>query len=71
MTVQAEVVCPRCEKDVYRPYDYKGPHKDGDPLPPALSRTDNQTYICSACGTDEAMRDFTGAPPIPPSEWPV
>lgn len=28
----------------------------------ALSRHDNETYICSSCGTDEAMRDLAGRP---------
>lgn len=38
--------CPRCKN---KTYDY-----------PALSRKDNSTEICSACGTDEAMIDFIG-----------
>ena len=29
---------------------------------PALSRWDNLTEICSSCGTDEAMLQFTAAP---------
>ena len=37
-------VCPRCHKD------YEG-H-------PAISRKDNMTEICPACGTQEAMFDF-------------
>ena len=28
---------------------------------PALSRRDNKTDICSACGTREAMEDFSNA----------
>lgn len=39
-----EVKCPRCNQAVY---GY-----------PALSRIDNYTYICSKCGTEEAMRQF-------------
>ena len=35
-------VCPRCGNLYY--------------LPPAISRTDNRTEICSACGFDEALR---------------
>jgi hypothetical protein len=63
------VLCPRCRQNGYTPYGVeRGPT---DPPPPALSRLDNETYICSACGTDEAMRDFTGAAPIPPTDWPV
>jgi predicted RNA-binding Zn-ribbon protein involved in translation (DUF1610 family) len=37
-------VCPRCNNK-YVGY-------------PALSRRDNKTYICSDCGTAEAMFDF-------------
>ena len=33
---------------------------------PALSRKDNKTAICSACGTDEAMREYLN---IPEKEW--
>lgn len=32
---------------------------------PALSRVDNKTEICSSCGTDEAIQDFTGEPLSP------
>ncbi|MGV9316686.1 hypothetical protein ACWDR0_31560 [Streptomyces sp. NPDC003691] len=27
--------------------------------------------ICSACGEDEAVRDYSGQAPVPPREWPV
>jgi len=27
---------------------------------PALSRKDNKTYICSACGLREAYKDYKG-----------
>ena len=37
-------VCPRCGKETT---DF-----------PALSRRDNETEICSKCGTEEAMIDF-------------
>jgi hypothetical protein len=37
--------CPRCKKD-YTEY-------------PALSRLDNKTNICSKCGTEEALYNFT------------
>ena len=61
--------CPRCGVEEFTPYGEKrGPD---DPMPPALSRVDNKTHICSACGTDEAMRDFTGQGPIPLDEWPI
>ena len=39
-------ICPRCGK-VYRGY-------------PAVSRYDNKTYICSDCGVEEAMVNYTG-----------
>src|SRR5262245_60600689 len=60
--------CPRCGVDEFTPYGE--PYRPGDPPPPAKSRVAD-IWICSACGTDEAMRDFGGAPPIPPDEWPV
>ncbi len=37
-------ICPRCKNPMTK---Y-----------PATSRRDNQTKICSRCGTDEAMFDF-------------
>jgi hypothetical protein len=33
--------------------------------------TERDINICSACGRDEAIRDFTEQPPVPPDEWPV
>jgi len=62
-------LCPRCGIRHYTPYG-SGPPTDEAPFP-ALSRMDNKTHVCSWCGTDEAMRDFTGEPPLPPSEWPI
>jgi ribosomal protein S27AE len=53
--------CPRCGGPVpnaEHPGEYMG----------ALSRFDNETEICSACGTKEAMFNFTNPgeslPPI-------
>lgn len=40
-------ICPKCNK----PYSE----------PPALSRRDNETYICFACGTEEALEDAMNA----------
>lgn len=37
-------ICPNCHKEYSEP--------------PALSRRDNKTYICSNCGTKEALYDF-------------
>lgn len=67
--MSTSVLCPRCRAEEFTPYD--APWTDGAPARPALSRLDNATYICSSCGTAEAMRDFTGRGPIPPAEWPV
>ncbi|MCX4722034.1 transposase family protein [Streptomyces virginiae] len=52
--------CPRC----------------GSPANPATltgSRTTTTRHlpICNPCGTDEALRDHTGQPPIPPTDWPI
>ena len=40
-------VCPKCNKETT---DY-----------PALSRRDNKTDICSACGTLEALEDWANS----------
>lgn len=44
-------VCPKCFKE-YDAY-------------PALSRRDNKTEICPACGTREALEDAFGAKLVP------
>ena len=52
-------VCPRCHGFIpsnERPGEYPG----------AISRIDNTTEICSACGTEEAMVLLTV-----PENWPV
>jgi len=54
--------CPRCGGDVPNT-EYKGQY------PGALSRTDNETEICSDCGTNEALENTFGRGPIPQSEW--
>lgn len=63
--------CPRCGIGEYTPYHALPPVPMTAPPFPALSRTDNETYICSDCGTDEALRDFTRERLAEPSEWPV
>lgn len=64
-----KTLCPRCEKNYYTPYgEDRGPN---DPAPPALSRVDNQTRICSDCGTLEALMDMTGEALQTPDHWPV
>jgi hypothetical protein len=62
-------LCPRCQREEFTPLDsYTGPPA---PLPPAKSRFDNETEICSTCGSDEAMRQFTGDSLPGPEDWPV
>lgn len=51
MTTITKPICPRCQG--YIPNnEWPGAY------PGALSRLDNKTEICSACGTDEAMEDY-------------
>ena len=50
--------CPRCETEALHP----------ELAMNALSRKDNETYVCSPCGRDEAMWDFSG---VPHPEWPI
>ena len=69
------VECPRCQKDHYIPYGISDEElavakRHGFTFP-ALSRFDNKTDICSNCGTDEAMRDFSGEALTGPEDWPV
>lgn len=57
-------VCPRCGGSIpnnLQPGKYPG----------ALSRVDNRTEICSSCGTDEAMWQFSERKPLPPLDRPV
>ncbi|MFI5809168.1 hypothetical protein [Streptomyces sp. NPDC051561] len=51
--------CPRCS----------GPLGDR----PARSRLTaaRDTYVCTTCGTDEAVREATGKAPTPFGDWPV
>jgi hypothetical protein len=72
------VLCPRCNESYFIPYEKTGQDAlyEAGFFPPALSRMtrgeqDDKLYVCSACGQDEAMRDFTGSPPVPPDEWPI
>ena len=53
--------CPRC-----------GGAMHPDEVRNALSRVDNQTYVCTSCGTDEAMFNFAyPGRPLPPVTEPV
>jgi len=58
MAEMAADVCPRCESNLMVPERAQN----------ALSRKDNETYVCSPCGEDEALRDFVG---IPDHYWPT
>lgn len=44
-------VCPRCGRN-----RLNADH----PARNALSRKDNETYVCSSCGTDEALMNMEG-----------
>jgi hypothetical protein len=70
VTDQSTVTCPRCGVNEYTPYADGAEWNDDAPFP-ALSRMDNETYICSACGMDEATRDMQQMPPVPKYEWPM
>lgn len=66
-------MCPRCRTNFYSNY---GDSRAAELarigiFPPALSRTDNATDICSDCGTDEALDDLQRRPLTPPDDWPI
>lgn len=56
--------CPRCFGGI--PNDLQRGQYPG-----ALSRTDNETEICSDCGTSEGLEDWYGEGCKPQSEWRV
>ena len=51
------ILCPRCKTNEYTPYGNAKKWNKSMPPFPALSRRDNETHICSDCGTREAMED--------------
>lgn len=59
------VICPRCTLSLIPNNDSPGAY------PGAISRADNKTEICSACGADEAliqwMENFIAAV----EDWPI
>lgn len=57
-------VCPRCGGPVPNA-EFKGQY------PGALSRTDNETEVCSECGTAEALQQFTGEGLTAQEAWPI
>jgi len=56
--------CPRCGGGI--PNDLQR-----GAYPGALSRSDNSTYVCSDCGTDEALRQVPafGMTPLTREGW--
>lgn len=58
--------CPRCVEHRWIPNNDKP-----GAYPGAISRADNSTEICSACGEDEALKDYFDGGCEPVSEWPV
>lgn len=55
--------CPRCGDDTLR---------IDRPALNALSRVDNETHVCSDCGTSEALEQFaTGGEPLTKEHWAV
>ena len=61
--VMKTTTCPRCLHQIpndQNPGAYMG----------ALSRKDDVTEVCSACGTEEAMIQFGGGD-LSNEEWPV
>lgn len=64
MPVESELdgeygTCPKCGRATLRL---------DRPALNALSRTDNETYVCSDCGTREALEDFSSKV-HPQSRW--
>ena len=59
--VTRKVLCPRCQQR-FLPIGYRG----------AMSRADDATEVCSPCGQDEALTQFTSSGYTEPvEEWPV
>lgn len=58
--------CPRCST-----HDWIPNNKTPGAYVGALSRADNKTEICSACGEDEALKDFFEGGCEPVDAWPV
>lgn len=58
-------ICPRCNDNFIpcneRPGEYPG----------AISRADDRTEICSACGVEEAMLQFATGQCEPVCAWPL
>lgn len=65
---QGQQLCPRCELEYFTPFGTT--RAVGDPNPPALSRV-GDVYICSTCGTGEALLQAAGEVAPPPEQWPI
>jgi len=63
--VKNEFLCPRC-KERY----YSARYTPNAAPPPALSRTDNRTNVCSVCGAEEALEQAAKVL-TPQSRWPI
>lgn len=59
-----DTTCPRCGHQI--PNDVTP-----GAYPGALSRFDSSISLCSACGTHEALLQFTGETLTGPDQWPV
>jgi len=64
-TIQVKL-CPRCLHNYFTPYgEY---YVEGvSPAPPAISRMDNKTPICSECGQAEALEGVSRSLPV--AKW--
>lgn len=62
--MNTDFACPRCGGQIPN-------SRTPGAYPGAMSRADNATEVCSACGYDEAMRAFSGKGVQPVDEWPV
>ena len=57
-----ELRCPRCGQDSLH-------HRE---VMNAVSRVDNETYICNGCGTQESMEDYMNpGQPMTKDRWVV
>lgn len=64
-------ICKRCNRRSVRREVIDKNEEFRAELQGAISRSDNETEICSACGFDEALLDYDGTGHQPVSEWPV
>ena len=61
-------LCPRCG-NTYLKYGKAISWNHGDPPFAALSRRDNKTLVCSACGEAEAFEDIGWSKWTGPCYW--